>query len=183
MLHSIKTARISVDEQNTVLAEIERLDERWLQHFQGKFVVQPSLTRPLVSFQANKNRPVYRWYKYKEAFSASLVEHLLLKYRITKGKILDPFAGSGTALFAASAAGIDADGIELLPIGQQIIATKQVLDSEFTAGDFEELQRWSALRVWESSETRVPLPELQITKVAYPGKTKEAIEKYLGACQ
>jgi hypothetical protein len=39
------------------------------------------------------------------------------------------------------------------------------------------------MRIWEQSETRVPLPELRITKGAYPEETKEAIEKYLGACQ
>ena len=68
-----------------------------------------------MSFQANKTRPVYRWYKYKEAFSAALVEHLFERYGITAGRILDPFAGSGTALFAASAAGIAADGIDCSP--------------------------------------------------------------------
>jgi DNA modification methylase len=168
---------------STALSEIERLDEHLSQHFKGKILVQPSLTRPLVSFQANKNRPVYRWYKYKEAFSASLVEHLLQKYGISKGTILDPFAGSGTALFAASAAGINADGIELLGIGQQIVATKKLLDSEFTPEDFAELRLWSTQHIWEQSKNKVNLPELGITRGAYPSKTKEAIEKYLGACQ
>ncbi len=182
MLNLVSVSKTSASKQNTALGQIDHLDKQLFQYFKDKFAVQPSLTRPLVSFQANKTRPVYRWYKYKEAFSASLVEHLFHKYGIVKGKILDPFAGSGTALFAASAAGINADGIELLPIGQQIIATKQVLDSEFTSEDFEVLRRWSTLRVWEQSETRIPLPELRITKGAYPDKTREAIEKYLGAC-
>jgi len=169
-------------EQYPGLTEIERLDKRLLQQFDGKVVVQPSLTRPLVSFQANKTRPVYRWYKYKEAFSASLIEHLFDEYKIACGTILDPFAGSGTALFAAAAVGIDADGIELLPIGQQIIATKKLLESGFTTEDANELQHWSASRPWEQSEARVHLPELRITKGAYPDETREAIEKYLAAC-
>jgi len=183
MLNPISTFSATASKQNAALAEIERLDTALFQHFKSKFVVQPSLTRPLVSFQANKTRPVYRWYKYKEAFSASLIEHLLHKYTITNGRILDPFAGSGTALFAASTVGMNADGIELLPIGQQIITTKRLLESEFISQDFEELHRWSALRIWEHSETTRPLPELRITKGAYPDETKEAIEKYLGACQ
>ena len=33
------------------------------------------------------------------------------------------------------------------------------------------------------SEKQNPLPELRITKGAYPEHTKESIEKYLGACQ
>jgi DNA modification methylase len=165
------------------LADIAELDSELRERFKSKFQVQQSLTRSLVSFQANKNRPVYRWYKYKEGFSASLVEHFCWKYGLTKGKILDPFAGSGTALFAASALGLDADGIELLPIGRQIIVTKHLLESEFLEDDFEALQRWAESPVWQNSQERVPLNELRITKGAYPESTKEQIEKYLFAIQ
>lgn len=171
------------NKHNTTLGEIEQLDQNLQQYFKPKFAVQSSLTRPLVSFQANKTRPVYRWYKYKEAFSASLVEHLLQKSGITCGKILDPFAGSGTALFTASAMGLQADGIELLPIGQQIITTKKLLEAEFTSEDFAKLQSWSVERIWEESIIKIPLSELRITQGAYPSPTKEAIEKYIGACQ
>lgn len=166
---------------DTGLDEIERLDAALEIHFKSRFYVQPSLTRSLVSFQANKNRPVYRWYKYKEGFSASLVEHFFQKYQVTNGKILDPFAGSGTALFTASAMGLDADGIELLPIGQQIISTKRLLENEFTADDFDELERWIKLPVWQNSQERISLNELRITAGAYPENTKEQIEKYLAA--
>ncbi len=166
-------------QHNISLNEIDHLDEQLFQRFKSKFVIQPSLSRLLVSFQANKTRPVYRWYKFKEAFSASLVEYLFHKYGIIAGRILDPFAGSGTALFAASAMGIDADGIELLPIGREIITAKQILDAEFTPEDFERLRQWTDRQVGEQSETRLPLPELRITQGAYPDGTKEAIERYL----
>jgi len=165
------------------LNEIDRLDTELENHFKSKFYVQPSLTRSLVSFQANKNRPVYRWYKYKEGFSASLVEHFLQKYGGTSGKILDPFAGSGTALFTASATGLDADGIELLKIGQQIISTKRLLESEFISDDFDELQRWAKSPIWQDSKERISLNELRITSGAYPEKTKDQIEKYLASIQ
>ena len=178
----VKAADNLIARDSAAMAEIEHLNKRLSEHFADKFVVQASLTRPLVSFQANKTRPFYRWYKFKEAFSASLVEYLLHKYGISTGIILDPFAGSGTALFAASEGGVDADGIELLPIGQGIIATRKLLESEFTPDDFNTVQRWSALRLWEQSKTKVPLPELRITKGAYPEETRAAIEKYLAAC-
>jgi hypothetical protein len=39
--------------------EITLLDQQLLQHFQEAFILQPDLTRSLVSFQANKERPIY----------------------------------------------------------------------------------------------------------------------------
>ncbi|HQQ01150.1 MAG TPA: site-specific DNA-methyltransferase, partial [bacterium] len=66
----------SEQEFATISAEIEDLDRlnseaerRW----ENKIVFEPSLSRPLVSFQASKDRAIYRWFKYKEAFSADLV--------------------------------------------------------------------------------------------------------------
>ena len=183
MLNLANKSEISLSQQKLALNEIDRLDSELVQHFNNKFVFQGSLTRSLVSFQANKARATYRWYKYKEAFSASLVEYLFQKYKIVTGRILDPFAGSGTALFVASAAGMKAEGIELLPIGQQIVATKKLLESKFTADDFATLRRWSITRPWQEFNIRHPLSELRITKGAYSAQTQEAIEKYLAACQ
>jgi len=181
--HTIQDSHIVDTHGSRCFTTIQQLDEQLLQRYRGKFVVDPSLSRLLVSFQANKTRPVYRWYKYKEAFSASLVEYLFHKYGIASGRILDPFAGSGTALFAASSLGMDADGIELLPIGHEIVTAKRILDAEFTPEDFDRLRQWVEWRPWEKSTIRCPLPELRITRRAYPETTKEAIEKYLGACQ
>lgn len=169
--------------QESALSKIDRLNARLHEQFKNKFMLYPSLSRSLVSFQANKTRAVYRWYKYKEAFSASLVENLLNKYRITSGRILDPFAGSGTALFSSASMGISADGIELLPIGQQIILTRKLLESEQSANDVAALKRWFTERAWRQAEAEYSLPELRITRGAYPALTKEAIEKYVSAWQ
>ncbi len=165
------------------LSEIETLDHKLFRHFHKIIVVQPTLTRQLVSFQANKPRASYRWYKYKEAFSATLIEYLLKKYGISSGKVLDPFAGSGTALFVASEAGIDADGIELLPIGQQIFLARKCLEKEFSKDDFAAIKKWSEEHPWHQSETKVTHQSLRITNGAYPKETLESIERYLGASQ
>lgn len=168
-------------EPEEALSEIECLDQKLHQHFKDKFAFHTYLTRSLVSFQANKARPIYRWYKYKEAFSAPLTEYLFHKYSIKSGTILDPFAGSGTALFVAALMGMKAEGIELLPIGQQIVNTRILLESKFTADDFAALKRWLALRPWKQARTETPLPELRITRGAYPEQTCEAIKVYRAA--
>ncbi len=64
-------------ETSKELARIEKLNSEAEARWSDKLRVDNSLTRALVSFQANKERAVYRWFKYKEAFSAGLIEHLL----------------------------------------------------------------------------------------------------------
>lgn len=161
------------------LQEIDRLDSKAVLRFSDRMMVQSSLTRSLVSFQANKTRAAYRWYKYKEAFSAPLIEHLLSRHAPAAKKILDPFAGSGTTLFVASNAGIETEGIELLPIGQQIIVARKLLE-DFTPGEVADLRRWSATCPWTQTGDRRDLLELRITRGAYPEQTRDAIERFMG---
>ena len=59
------------------LDEIAAMDGALELQFRDRIRVLPFLTRQLVSFQANKNLASYRWYKYKEGFSAALVEYFL----------------------------------------------------------------------------------------------------------
>ena len=61
-------------------AEIAALDAELTETFKTQFSVSPFLSRKIVSFQGNKDKPAYNWYKYKEAFSASLVEYFLGNY-------------------------------------------------------------------------------------------------------
>jgi len=165
------------------LDAIATIDSRLHDRFNLVLRTDEALSRSLVSYQESKTRPVYRWYKYKEAFSASLVEYLLHEYKICPGRLLDPFAGSGAALFAASAMGIEADGIEVLPIGQRIVEARQRLQDGFEEKDFIRLKRWVKNRPWISSPTKRELPELRITSGAYPPETVGAIERYLGAIE
>ena len=171
-------------EKPDIVAEIEGIDAELTQHFRDKISIAPYLTRKVVSFQGNKERAVYRWYKFKEAFSTSLVEHFLCDYEGgVAGRVLDTFAGIGTTLFSASVAGISADGIELLPIGQEIARARLCLEKEFTPDDFLTLERWTAEAPWKTSNRRLPLNVLRITENAYPVQTADAIERYLGTLQ
>jgi DNA modification methylase len=149
--------------------------------FEDRFLEDPRLKRSLVSFQANKKKPIYRWYKFKEAFSADLIKYLIDNYFISEGPILDPFAGVGTALFTASALGLDADGIELLPIAQEVVNARLLLESELTENDFSALNSWVKDVSWKESKQQTSFNELRITKNAYPPKTRTAIRKYIRA--
>lgn len=165
------------------LDEVAALNADFEHRYASRLRVGSLLTRPLVSFQANKGRAVYRWFKYKEAFSADLIEYLLDRYGLNGGVLLDPFAGSGTSLFAAGGLGIRPEGIELLPIGQRIIKTKQLLDREFDEGDLARLEQWRASRPWATAGASCPINELRITRGAYPQETAARVGRYLAAIE
>jgi DNA modification methylase len=175
------TVQVAVQANSAELQLIDRLNRDAELRWGGRLLVQNALTRSLVSFQANKSRSVYRWYKFKEAFSADLVEYLLARYGITNGAILDPFAGSGTALFVACAMGMRAEGIELLPIGQTIIATKQLVDGELQSTDIERLAYWGQTHPWSQTEVPDVINGLRITRGAYPVETVAAMGRFLAA--
>ncbi len=179
MTQALET-RFETDEltAESYLNRIAAMDRNLHNYFKQVIRIDKSLTRQLVSFQANKDKNAYRWYKYKEAFSAELVEYLLQKYDVAKGKILDPFAGVGTTLFAAALAGYSADGIELLPIGQEVIDARKCAD-EITPDGVEVLKHWRSNRPWEKCNGSEPLNNLRITQAAYLFQTEKEIGKYL----
>ncbi|MBF0342731.1 MAG: site-specific DNA-methyltransferase [Nitrospirae bacterium] len=159
--------------------EIEAISAKIENRYNGHIKTEFALSRGLVSFQVNKSRAVYRWYKFKEAFSADLIEYLLERYGINEGVLLDPFAGSGTALFASCNMGFSAEGIELLPIGQTIIETRNFIDEGLTQDELNALEKWANSALWCKSKGRNLIPELRITKGAYPKETVASMEKFL----
>lgn len=180
--HLQETFRSKVSDFPTINLElIDAINKQFEQRYKSRLSTDIALTRGLVSFQANKSRAVYRWYKFKEAFSADLIEYLIERHNIKKGVLLDPFAGSGTALFASSSLGLSAEGIELLPIGQQIVETKQLIDSGLAHADMRTLSKWASDAPWRKVRKGKALAELRITKGAYPDETAESMSKFLVA--
>ena len=171
--------RTEVTKSDMLLEQIEELNRSLIEYFPNTLVVDNALTRKLVSFQANKARTYYRWYKYKEAFSADLVEYLFRKYGVVKGKILDPFAGAGTALFVCSALGYYAEGIELLPIGQKIIKANVLVRGVNKQSIVAGLENWLLQKPWNAEGEIKNFEVLRITDGAYPQKTHHKIGRYL----
>lgn len=181
MPRAIPTINTSHDEKN-LIAGIIQLNNALLKHFSDTITpLDKSLSLQAARFQANKNRAFYRWYKYKEAFSAGLVEQLLSDVKKSEPKMLDPFAGSGTALFVGASLGFDTHGIELLPVGQEIIAAQKNCIGRPANKIMSTLKRWVSEKPWKTATAKTTINTLRITQGAYPKKTKKTIERYLSA--
>lgn len=132
--------------------------------------------RRLVSFQANKTEVLHSWIKYREGFSAGLVEILIEKFGLHPGDtLLDPFAGSGTALLVAQMLGIDAVGIELLPHSHLAWKAK----SRAFEYDLDELRAIRKLVTKKSPpNNNSSFPHLTITETAFPSQTEHDLIAY-----
>lgn len=157
--------------------ERQRLYDR-LKH---KLEIANNLSRKVVSFQANKEEPFYRWFKYKEGFSSSLVKYFIDEYCPSGGKVLDPFAGAGTTLFAANEVGCDSYGIELLPVGIFAMQTRQAVNKV----DVCELRK-VVKEIWQHvnaiEEINTSIQHIPITKDAFPDETEKQLNQYLTFC-
>jgi DNA modification methylase len=172
-----------MESQEDYLSHINTLDKTLKEYYASVLLVDTSLTRQLVSFQANKQKSFYRWYKYKEAYSANLIAYLLRTYDVWKGTLLDPFAGIGTTLFAGSKLGYNADGIELLPVGQHVITAHEYLLHHITEHELAILKTWRDAKPWQHASEKKPLNTLRITHGAYPEKTEEQMGQYLAIAE
>jgi DNA modification methylase len=144
--------------------------------------INSSLTRGLVSFQGNKNEPFYRWLKFKEAFSKSMVKYFLDQYKpkgVKLPHVLDPFAGIGTTLTSASEAGWKATGIEIMPVG--IAALKaRIKANQINVELFESHLNNLRIMQWNYHSTQVSIFNvIRITKGAFSEKTENEISIFL----
>ena len=154
--------------------------------YENKLETAYNLNRKIVSFQANKEEPFYRWFKYKEGFSSSLVKHFLKEYGGNGKRILDPFAGAGTALFTAKEMGWQSFGIELLPVGIFAMQARQIA----TNGIVEEMKHYiknflDALKtspdIYEK-EIKTHINHIAITKDAFSEETEKSLNLFLDFC-
>jgi DNA modification methylase len=161
------------------LDAIRRAEKQLERRFEGKLVVNRDLNRTLVSFQANKRQNHYRWFKYKEGFSASLVRYVLDKLLMDSGRLLDPFAGSGASLFGAAKRGMDATGIELLPVCWEVIEARKYAASSDAPDIVAALNRWLDQKPWRKARGTVPFHHLRITRGAFPPDTEKSLGHFL----
>jgi len=76
------------------------------------------------TFQNSKHVPFQRWYPYIEGYSINFVDYLIGKYASNAKAIYDPFAGTGTTLFASENNGAKPYYSEVNPLLTYLINTK-----------------------------------------------------------
>jgi DNA modification methylase len=165
------------------LASVQTANTSLEARFADKLEVNRQLNRQLVSFQANKDKPAYRWFKYREGFSEALIQHVLDYLGLEQGNVLDPFAGSGTALFVAAERGLHAQGIELLPVGCEVAEVRELVRCGDAAAMAATIEHWAAHRPWKDLAAGRPFPHLRITSGAFPDESEQALGRYLAALQ
>ena len=160
----------------------KRNREALYERFRLKLATNPHLNRTLVSFQANRKLPFYRWLKYKEGFSAGFVEYAIRELTKSQGILLDPFAGTGTALFAATRMGWDAVGIELLPLGFFAMDARLAAESVGPRKFRKELEKTKGLKWSSFFDPKFKLIHVPITEGAFPSETEQSIAGYRAYC-
>jgi DNA modification methylase len=165
------------DQPESILNGMNERDKLF-NYFAGKLYFNACLTRQMVSFQESKKTPFYRWLKYKEAFSPSLIEYLLdfvAKDNQETPHILDPFAGTGTVLTRSASRGWKATGIELLPVGNHALQARFLADSVSVESLNLEMER---LRQFQWIKGGYTFPHLKITQAAFPAQTEKDISAF-----
>ena len=153
--------------------------------YASRLQVNYQLNRTLVSYQASKQTAFYNWFKYKEGFSPTLVEYLLRQLYPTGqvGRMLDPFAGAGAALFAARSQGWQTTGIEVLPVGVYAMNAR-LWAQEVDAGEFRAVvHRILSLNFSDYADTDQAIKHITITRGAWPPAEDQELAGYVAYCR
>lgn len=152
--------------------------EKLFDKYKDKLQINRNLNRAIISFQSNKNEPLYRWFKYKEGFSSLFVSKMLELFGkpFTGQTVLDPFAGIGTTITTSIRQGFKAIGIELLSPG--IYATNariaaQNIDKNELKGIISKIENLNFNK--RSVPQKYFFNHLTITKGAFSPQTEVAI--------
>jgi DNA modification methylase len=131
----------------------------------------------LVSYQGNKNIPILRLYRYKEAFSYQFVKDFFSEYKVTqKDYVFDPFCGMGTTLFTSCVNGIQSVGTDRLPIG---VFISETLPKTLTIepNKITEIYENAKYLLADVAEAEVA-EDVRIMKIAFPPKNLTELRKW-----
>lgn len=150
-----------------VEVERQKLEKKYKKYIE----ITDKFNRQSVSYQLSKKDVLHSWLKYKEGFSANLVNLLLDEMGATPGDlVMDPFFGSGTTGLVCQMRGVNSIGYDIMPISTVAVKAKSaVLDY-----DIDELTNLlndvTNLEVPDDFNRRTPY--IKITEDAYPEETE-----------
>lgn len=123
--------------------------------------------RRSVSYQLSKKDMLHSWLKYKEGFSADLVNIILDDMGAKPGDlVMDPFMGSGTTALVCQMRGINSIGFDILPISAVSIKAKANV-MRYKIKEIESLiDEFSQLVMPKGYDRSTPY--VTITDTAYP---------------
>lgn len=136
----------------------------------------------LVSYVGNKDIPLLRLYRYKEAFAFRFVEEFITRFGLTEEDyVFDPFCGMGTTLFAAARKGIPAIGVDKLPIAVFVAQTLPLFCS-LRPGQIQATFEQLKARFPQAAPAAVAM-DVAIMKVAFPPDILEALRRWKAAIE
>lgn len=135
--------------------------------YQPILEVTDKFDRRSVSYQLSKNEALHSWLKYKEGFSADLVNTLLDDMNAgPDDKIMDPFMGAGTTALVCQMRGVDSIGYDILPVSKIAITAKANV-MKYNIDEIERLVREFGLLTMPDNYLK-KTPYITITDTAYP---------------
>ena len=136
--------------------------------------VTDKFNRQSVSYQLSKKDVLHSWLKYKEGFSADLVNTLLDEMHATINDwIMDPFMGSGTTALVCQMRGINSIGYDIMPISNISIQAKAAV-LKYNVSEIQQMiSEIESLDIPSNYNKKTAY--ITITQDAYPKET----EKYL----
>lgn len=141
------------------------------QHFSELLEITDKFNRQSVSYQLSKKDVLHSWLKYKEGFSADLVNILLDEMGAQKGDlIMDPFMGSGTTALVCQMRGINSIGYDVMPLSAISIKAKAAVLQYDLTEIHEMISEIIQLEMPDDFDDTTPC--ITITKGAYPNYTQ-----------
>lgn len=94
--------------------------ERLERYFRRERVEAPEMAT-WVTGASHSTEPYHRWLRYRQAFAPQLVRHFLSTTAVAEDTdanrpLLDPFSGSGTFVIECARRGVNAIGVEAIPV-------------------------------------------------------------------
>lgn len=119
---------ISIDSYEELIAQADK-DKRPISQFikiklAEAMENESSFATSDITFKNSKSIPFQRWYPYAEGYSPDFVTSIINKYINNVGLVYEPFAGTGTTIFASDSMGFPTIYSEINPVLQFLIDVK-----------------------------------------------------------